>query len=877
MNSKTIPIIVILALITLPILSVLYTYYLWFQEINYVNVFLTMLYTKISIFSAVSAFAFLFLFLNIWIAIHNTSKKLDSTIITLIVFVSLFSGFLASNGWETALNYFNQQNFNMSDPVFNNNISFYIFSLPIYSFIWGIVFNIVLIATMATALIYFYPLIYPLILRSVQMQDTTFGHNIKPAVFKGKKAFPHVYFLAGIIFLLIGAALFLHRYSILTSSLGVVFGAAYTSLKISLPLTTLLSALSAITGTVFMISSLIKKIKLPYIFLIGVVFTAIIGNIAIFVVHQYIVVPDEYNREKPYLENNIKFTSAAYDIDDMKEVEFPANYDLTMDDIESNNQTISNVRLWDWRPLLRTYKQVQLIRTYYDFYDVDIDRYTTNGEYKQVMISGREINQDFLPQKTWVNKHLVFTHGYGVAMSPVREVSNEGLPLLLIKDIPPSSENFEIQRPEIYYGELTNDFVIVNSLTEELDYSKGEENVYTTYQGTGGVELSSTLKKLAMSLRFGSIEILLSESVTDESKILMNRNIVERISAIAPFLVFDKDPYIVVDNGKMYWIIDAYTVSNKYPYSVIYYGINYIRNSVKVVVNAYDGETDFYVVNDEPIINTYRKIFPDLFKSFEDIPAGLKAHMRYPLDMFSVQAKVYEKYHMRDARVFYNNEDLWQSPKQFLEREIVDMEPYYLIMKVPGEDKEEFVLLQPFTPRDKNNIIGWVSARSDFPNYGERIVFKFPKEKLIFGPMQIEARIDQDPDISQLFTLWSQVGTRVIRGVMLVIPVEDSILYVEPIYLRAEQESALPELKRVVVAFGDKITMQETLDESLKVIFGGMKGVVEENVVRTLEQLITKALQHYSQSQDYLKQSNWEGYGSEQQKLKETLDDMGKI
>src|SRR3989344_6377225 len=453
MNSKTIPIIVILALITLPILSVLYTDYLWFQEINYVNVFLTMLYTKISIFSAVSAFAFLFLFLNIWIAIHNTSTKLDSTIITLIVFVSLFSGFLASNGWETALNYFNQQNFNMSDPVFNNNISFYIFSLPIYSFIWGIVFNIVLIATMATALIYFYPLIYPLILRSVQMQDTTFGHNIKPAVFKGKKAFPHVYFLAGIIFLLIGAALFLHRYSILTSSLGVVFGAAYTSLKISLPLTTLLSALSAITGTVFMISSLIKKIKLPYIFLIGVVFTAIIGNIAIFVVHQYIVVPDEYNREKPYLENNIKFTSAAYDIDDMKEVEFPANYDLTMDDIES----------------------------------------------KQVMISGREINQDFLPQKTWVNKHLVFTHGYGVAMSPVREVSNEGLPLLLIKDIPPSSENFEIQRPEIYYGELTNDFVIVNSLTEELDYSKGEENVYTTYQGTGGVESSSTLKKLATS------------------------------------------------------------------------------------------------------------------------------------------------------------------------------------------------------------------------------------------------------------------------------------------------------------------------------------------------------------------------------------------
>ncbi|MEE9474485.1 MAG: UPF0182 family protein, partial [Candidatus Hydrothermarchaeaceae archaeon] len=476
---------------------------------------------------------------------------------------------------------------------------------------------------------------------------------------------------------------------------------------------------------------------------------------------------------------------------------------------------------------------------------------------------------------------LVYTHGYGLAMSPVRYISSEGLPVLYIKDIPPKSEYFDIERPEIYYGEITSNYVVVNSKTEEFDYSKGDENIYTKYQGPGGIELSSVFRRAAMAMRYNSLKLFVSDSVTSESRIMLYRNIEDRVKAIAPFLIYDRDPYTVTSDGRIYWIIDGYTVSDRYPYSEPSGNINYIRNTVKVVIDAYDGKISFYTMEDEPIINVYEKIFPQLFLPFSEMPDDLKRHVRYPEDLFTVQASKYLVYHMTNVRVFYNKEDQWEIPQEIYEGNRINMEPYYLITRLPGSESEEFILLLPFTPRAKNNMIAWMAARGDLENYGQRVVYVFPKDKLIYGPIQIEARIDQDPEISQDFTLWGQSGSRVIRGNLLVIPIEDSLLYVEPVYLRSEQQDALPELKRVIVSFGDKLTMQETLEESLSVVFGDAELAPTPSEIvtvptgeRTREELIVEALGHYQKAQEYMKEGNWSAYGEELYKLEAILTEL---
>lgn len=852
----------------------IYTDYLWFSELDYASVFLTILKPKIALFFGATAFFILLALPNLYLISKNSQKKIGFNTILIILLIAILFGRFASEGWEVVLKFFNSTEFNIADPIFNLDLGFYFFTLPFYNFVWGIAFSTMIIIGIIAAMIYLLPLLFKVALAE---SEPDLYVQRRPKIVLNKKMLSHLVTIAGIMFILLGIGLWLHRYSILYSASGVVYGAGYTDVNISLGMITLLSVISFLAGLVSIIAAKIKRFRLSMTALTGIILLAVVGSAITFIVQQYVAIPDEYNLEKQYLENNIKYTRLAYGLEDVSEIEFPVEYTLTMDDIQKNSKIIDNIRLWDWRPLTSTYKQVQLIRTYYDFNDVDVDRYVINGDYKQIMLSAREVNYDLLPEQRWVNVHLVFTHGYGVAMSPVREVSKEGMPLLYIRDIPPQSDYFDITQPEIYFGELTNTYSIVKTLTEEFDYPKGDTNIQTTYQGKAGIELSSVFRKIIMMMKFRSVEILFSNSITPESKILFNRNIMQRASMLAPFLEFDQDPYVAVHNGKLYWIIDAYTVSDRYPYSEPYSGINYIRNSVKVVIDAYNGDTTFYIIEEEPMIKTYAKIFPELFKPLSEMPEGLQSHIRYPVDLFKVQSEIYKVYHMQDPRVFYNKEDVWEIPQELYERTTITMEPYYLMTKLPGEKKEEFILLLPFTPRSKNNIIGWMAARSDSPNYGKRIVYMFPKEKLIYGPMQIEARIDQDPDIARLFTLWDQIGTRIIRGNLLVIPVEDSLLYVEPIYLRAEQAGALPELKRVIVSFGDRITMQETLDKSLGVIFGAVaKPTAVETEGKEVDELIDDALEHYEKSEECLRQGDWTCYGNELAQLKLVLNELAK-
>ncbi len=607
---------------------------------------------------------------------------------------------------------------------------------------------------------------------------------------------------------------------------------------------------------------------------------------------QYVVRPNELTKETPYIKNNIEFTRLAYGLNHVEEKDFPVTQQISYKDIQQNRSTIENIRLWDRRPLIQTYKQLQEIRLYYDFKSVDVDRYHFQ-RYTQVALAARELPPSQIPSRarTWVNTHLKFTHGYGLVMNPVNVVTPEGMPNFIVKDIPPHADvPLTVTRPEIYYGEETDEYAIVHTKTKEFDYPKGDENVYTSYAGKGGVRISNLFRRLVYAWDFSDIKILLTGYITGQSRIMYHRIITERDRTIAPFLGYDSDPYLVVGkDGKLYWIHDAYTTTNMYPYSEPLTqtaqggrGLNYIRNSVKVVIDAYNGDVTYYVVNPkDPIIQTYEKIFPHLFKSLDEIPPFLKKHFRYPTDLFLIQAKIYNVYHMTDPQVFYNQEDYWSIPNEVYQDTEQPMFPYYIIMKLPDGKSEEFILMLPLTPSKKNNMVAWMCARCDAPNYGELIVYKLPKEKLIYGPMQIEARINQKPDISSELTLWGQKGSRVIRGNLLIIPIEHSFIYVEPIYLQSEQ-SQMPELKRVVTAFGEKLEMRQTLDDALRAIFSAesVPALATEQAVagiqpqQTLPQMAAKALEHYNRAKDYLKKGDWTGYGRELNQLQQILQNM---
>ncbi len=866
-----------------------YTEWLWFNSLGYGSVYTTILGTKVSVFfSAAILFAILFLGNLIlatrlspkseasfwpWAIVQPIQRILRWNVILGTVLLSLIFGLVAQGNWEVVLRFFNGQPFGIADPVFQRDISFYVFSLPFLNLVRGWLLGALIVTLFGSAGIY---------LLSYTVQRLRFDH-----------ALPVLAHLGGLVIAILGLFAWGYRlgiWELVFSTRGVVFGASYADISAKLPAQWILFTVVIILAALVLFSIWRGKPRWPLYGLIGWVAAAIIiGGIFPALVQRFQVEPNELARERPYIEYNIHFTREAFALDRIEEQLFPAEDTPTPQDIARNEVTINNIRLWDPRPLKDTYNQIQSIRLYYDFNDVDVDRYVIDGDYRQVMLSARELSAEKLVDEaqTWVNRRLQFTHGYGIALSPVNEVTTQGLPNLLVKDIPPVGD-FNIERPQIYYGEKTNDYVIVKTKTEEFDYPMGTENVFGHYEGKGGVGLGSFLRRLIYAWQFGDFNILISNELAPESRVLYYRNISERVNRLAPFLKLDGDPYLVVTDGRLFWIQDAYTVSDRYPYSQpIGGGLNYIRNSVKAVIDAYNGSVTFYIFEpQDALIQTYRSIFPNLFVPAEQMPESLRAHIRYPEDMFNIQATMYQTYHMSDARVFYNKEDLWAVPREFYADSEQALEPYYIIMRLPGEEKDEFLLMQPFTPFNKNNTIGWLAARSDGENYGKLLAYLFPKEKLVYGPSQIENRIQQDTIITEQFALWGRGGSRVIRGNLLLIPLGQSMIYVEPVFLQAEA-GGLPELKRVIIAAGDQIAMEPTLKESMAAIFGAQAAPTEPKppvpplpeapVAADIADLIEKAQQHYNQAREYLQAGDWAGYGNELDALKAVLDQLAEL
>ncbi|MBI4841355.1 MAG: UPF0182 family protein, partial [candidate division NC10 bacterium] len=756
----------------------LYTDWLWFQEVGFAAVFATVLKTQVALGLVLGLAFFLILYANAVLArrlgprdvlvVVDDSLGLPSREIlepylrTLIlpasVALALIAGWGAAGKWDLFLRALNSIPFGTPDPLFGRDIGFYVFWLPVLKYLYGEGMVIVVLSGLAAAGVY-------LCNRGLRISPQ--GPWLSPGVRR------HLLALAGLLLLLKAYGYRLDIYDLLYSERGVAFGAGYADVNAQLPVLKALVVLSVAAALLAFVTGFTRNWR-PFLGGVGaLVGLAVLGGgLYPTVIQRFQVVPNEIVKERPYIDLNIKYTRMAYGLDNIQEQEFPAEERLTAADLRANDATIRNIRLWDTGPLLATYSQLQEIRTYYKFTDIDIDRYRVGGEYRQVTLSPRELSYKDLPSKIWINERLTYTHGYGAVVGPVNRVTKEGLPEFLVKDIPPAGDGeLRIARPELYFSELPNDYVFVKTQAKEFHYPAGEQNVYTTYEGTGGVSIGGFASKLLFALRFGDIKILFSNDLGPESRVLYYRNMRERVQRAAPFLRYDEDPYLVVSrDGRLFWILDGYTISDMFPYSARTRGLgNYIRNSVKATVDAYNGAIRFYIADSaDPVIRAYARIFPGLFSGgLEAMPEDLRAHVRYPEGLFAAQARMFALYHMRDAQVFYNKEDLWGIPRTGGDGREQPMLPYYLIMRLPGEPREEFILLLPFTPSRRDNMIAWLAARSDPPNYGKLIAYNFPKQKLIYGPRQIEARIDQDSFISQQLSLWGQRGSQVIRANLL--------------------------------------------------------------------------------------------------------------
>ncbi|MDD5168173.1 MAG: UPF0182 family protein [Syntrophales bacterium] len=900
-NRKNVLIFIILFLVftfSWQIINLI-TDWLWFQEVGYDAVFSTRLLAQFKSAAIFAAIFFLIFYTNLFLAVRFSRKgddfirenvinlnfpftplddaKLNRVILVVSLLVSVFSAFYGASQWESLLRFLNGVPFNLNDPLFKRDISFYVFQLPFLKQLYGWLVTVLIMAILSTTFVYLLRRAFTFI------PPTTFHSTVY--------AQRHLFILVALIFCLSGFGFWLDLSDLLIQKRGVVHGAGYTDVTTQVWVLYTLISLSVLAGLAFLALIFRRDWRLPAIFVLVFMVVLIAGrSFYPAFVQKFIVIPNEMVLEKPYIEQNIRFTRLAYGLETIEDSEFPAQENLNLKDLQKNNATIKNIRLWDYSPLLQTYSQLQEIRTYYKFLGVDNDRYTINGEYRQVMISPRELSYAALPSRTWVNEHLTYTHGYGAVMSPVNRISREGLPEFFIKDIPPvPSTDIAIKRPELYYGESESEYIFVRTKRPEFDYPVGDKNVYSRYEGKGGVPLSF-LKKLLFAVRFQSFTTLLSDDITADSRIMYYRNVKERVSRIAPFAILDSDPYIVISpEGRLLWFLDGYTTTDRFPYSEPTPKIgNYVRNSLKAVVDAYDGTIQLYISDPtDPIIQTYARIFPGILKKMEEMPEGLQRHVRYPPGMISLQARMYRTYHMKDAQVFYNKEDLWTIPQATTNTAEHEMRPYYTIMKLPNASKEEFILLLPFTPSNKDNMSAWMAARCDAPHYGKLIVYNFPKQSLVYGPRQIVARINQDPVISQQLSLWNQRGSQVIPGSLLAIPIEKSILYVQSIFL-ASEKGQLPELKRIIVAFGNTIVMEETLEAALQHIFGGeqLRESIKQVATKqqdqspestgSIKQKISEAVTHYKKAQELLRQGNWAGFGEELKKLEGILNLLDK-
>lgn len=903
------------------------TNWMWFDSLGYEKVFWTKFLSQLEI--GVPVFLAAMLLVRIYlkslkkhyfieVESHEIpdEKRLNKISWGMSVVFGLLVGLTAgASTWMDFRQFANATSFGLKDPLFHLDISFYVFKLAFLTKANNIVLGIVVGVVIIT-------LLYYGILITVRTPDMfewepeepegpeTSGENAIPFTRKYRKKpsekrtldlnnsnmiqLLHIasgkLTLLGIVFYLMVAMDFLMRqFDLLHVHTGAVYGAGFTDVNVKLWVYRLIMVLS-IVGAVTLCHHMHRKepkklVRIP----IAIVAVGLLGGVVSFAVQNLLVSPDEINKESKYLERNISYTRHAYGLDNIKVEEFPAEQNLNRQAIRDNSQTITNIRINDYEPVQDFYNQTQSIRQYYDFNDVDIDRYNIDGEQTQTYLAAREINESKI-SSTWINRHLKYTHGYGAAVSRVDAVTASGQPDIIVKNIPPESEakDTDITRPEIYFGELTNDYVIVNTDEQEFDYPNGNENSYSTYKGKAGIKLN-LLNRILFSVREGSMKLLVSSNVNSDSRIIINRNIKDRVEKLMPYLSYEKDPYMTVVNGKLYWIVDAYTTSSYYPYSEPYSGevgsTNYIRNSVKVVVDAYNGDTTFYVVDqDDPVARTYQKIYPTLFKDVKEMPEGIRKHIRYPNSLLKIQAGVYTKYHMDQVKVFYQDEDLWDIAHQIYGTEEKEMDPSYFIFELPDEKKAEFINMIPFTPKSKQNMTAIMMARNDGNRYGQLLVYKFPKNKTVYGPMQIEAQIDQNTEISKEFSLWNSSGSKYRRGDLFVIPINNSIMYVEPVYLEASNQ-AIPEMKRVIVAYGDKIAYESTLEDALADLFGedenggqsqsasASSGKNNSGKSNTKE-LIQKANEAYENAVNAQKSGNWKKYGDYLDELEKYLNQL---
>ena len=902
----------------------LYTDWLWFKDLGYSKVFTTNLLTRIEIGLLFGFMFFAFIYSNLWyarrIAPPPSPMGLEQRLIDrlgslarrgigLLIFlgsivVSGMVGLEAATHWDEWLRYFNSTPFGVTDPVFNKDIGFYVFQLPFLNYLYYWLFFALAASTIAAAALHY-----------ADEAIEVFGERLQFA----PKVKTHLGILIAAMFFLKAWGYRLSAYSLLSTQGNLFDGAGFTAIHARIPALSILMVVAVIAGLLVLLNITRRGITpavVGVVLLVGA--SILVGGAYPAIVQQFSVVPNELEKESPFIKRAIANTRQAYGLTEIVARPFEAATSLTAQQVNENSATIENIRLWDQEHLQSVYNQTQTINQYYHFQDLDVDRYwltdraTNQKRYRQVWLSARELSQELIPEtsKTWVNKHLQYTHGYGFVMSPVNEVTEVGLPEYFVYDIPPKTNvDLPIDKPGVYFGELTDDYVFVKTNSREFDYLTKGESKTTTYEANSGVGVGGFLRKLIFALRFSDVNILLNDNIKPESKVLFQREIDQRVRKLLPFLQFDEDPYLVTVGGRLFWMRDAYTLTNAYPYSKHTQAgtmdFNYIRNSVKVVVDAYTGKVDTYIIETplkDPIIRTYAKIYPGVFKPIAKMPTELHDHIRYPENLFQIQTNMYQRYHMDLPTEFYNNSDLWDIP---MRAELTDqsdsagepMQPYYNIMKLPNGTNEEFIIMNPYIRAGKKNMVAWMCAKCDKQDYGKLVLYQFPETKNVYGPQQIAARAIQNPVISQQISLWNQSGSNVSSGNLLVIPIETSLLYVMPVYL-VSTSTQIPELKRVIVALGDKVAMEPTLNEALAAVVGApieqpraistapvtgttprakppvMPGVTPSASADEVTRLVNLAASQLQKAEQAQRNGDWAGYGEQVKALNQTIKEL---
>ena len=897
-----------------------YLNWLWFGEVKYRQIFWGILFTKLNLGLVFGLGFFVLVMANAWLARRlapatswyeaesrfrrqaaelfeqYVGRYLLLGLAALVALIAWGVGTGAANQWQKYLLYRHGLPFGVADPIFHRDVSFYIFKLPFLEYVWQWLYLTLFAVLIFAAAVHYLD-------KAIRVLGgiPAFAPHVKS----------HLSVIIGIILLAKIVGYQFDAWHLLYSARGVIHGVSFTDHHAQLPAYHVLMVIAALCALAVLVNIHFRGLWLPILAISFLIVSSLLVNVIYpAAIQRFQVQPNEFAKERPYIGNTITFTRHAYQLDKITERDVPEIERLSAEELSAQPGVVQNIRLWDWGSLLETYQKVQELRPYYTFIDVDVDRYTINGDYRQVMLSPRELSPAKVPEQTWQNLHLFYTHGYGIVLSPVNRVSPEGLPLMLISDLPTRSQvpELKVTRPELYFSESEIDYSVVGPTIAEVDYPDPASNktVTTKYSGRAGIPLASSLTRTAAALRFGQVNILYASA---RSTLLINRNIKTRARLIAPFLEYDNDPYVVVgEGGRLYWIHDAYTTSNRYPYSEPVPGpipVNYVRNSVKVVSDAYHGTVTFYVADpQDPIIRAYAAAFPGVFRPLADMPKWMQAHLRWPEGLFMLQTTMYATYHITDPRVFYNKEDKWEIARQSAQKEGQSrpggepslIPPYYIVTRLPNGTSTEFILMRPYTPLGKSNMIAWLCARSDAPHYGELVVYRYSRQQTIFGPMMVEARIEQDTDISAALSLWRRGGSDVTLGNLLVIPVGKSLLYIEPLFLRA-QEGAIPELKRVIVAVGQlgsnpEVKMRETLEEALSAALGApvtappsaettVPGAPPPSaapaapvVSESVRQLIQSALDHYAKAQERLRAGDWPGYGEEQAALEADLKQL---